>query len=468
MSTLLIIDDEESVRYSFERMFEDDFRVLTAKDGISALNILETSFIGIDVIFLDLKMPGMGGLEVLKKIKDISTHIPVIVMTAFADSDTAIEAMKEGAFDYLLKPLDGDQLREVVEKAFTSARLQKGTSCEGGIEENSEKEERIVGKSHAILDVCKMIGQVAITDLPVVIAGESGVGKELVARAIYNHSKRKGNAFIAVNCAALPEGVVESELFGCEKGAFTGAEKKRIGRFEQCNNGTIFLDEIGDMPLATQAKLLRVLQDGSFQRIGSNETIRTDVRIITASNKNLHEEVSAGRFREDLFHRLNVFSLYIPPLRDRKEDIPVLSEYFLTRVARETGRQIKGFSKDAMELIMSNKLPGNVRELKNIIRRAVVMAGGEIIGVTDLILNTDPDKTEFKDLSMVIDGLFNKTIIGDNSSYPYHDIISSVEKCLIEKALKVTKGNQVQASALLGITRVTLRKKMQEYHISSA
>ena len=470
MNTVLIVDDEKAVRYSFKRMFEDEYRILTAEDGFSALNILDTSYIGVDVVFLDVRMPGIGGIEVLKKIKDITKNIPVIVMTAFGDSDTAIEAMQEGAFDYLTKPLEGDQLKEVIEKAIASARLQHEAFCCDNIEKLSEKEGTIVGKTQAILDVCKMIGQVANTEVPVLITGESGVGKELVARAIYSYSNRKGKPFMAVNCAALPEGVVENELFGCEKGAFTGAEKRRVGRFEQCDNGVIFLDEVGDMSLSTQAKLLRVLQDGSFERVGSNETIRTDVRIIAASNKNLHDEVKNSRFREDLFHRLNVFPIYIKPLREKKEDIPLLSEYFLSRTVRETNKYIKGFSPDAINLLMSYNWPGNVRELENVIKRAVVITGGEVLGVNDVILNTESRSSgkEFQELFAVIDEIFEKTVITKNPSNSYHSILSSVEKCLIEKALKVTKGNQVQASALLGITRVTLRKKMQEYNILSA
>ncbi len=468
MRTLLIVDDDKAVRYSFKRMFEDEFRILTAEDGFSALTILDTNYIGVDVVFLDVRMPGMGGLEALKKIRDITKNIPVIMMTAFGDSDTAIEAMKEGAFDYLTKPLDGNELKEVIEKALTSARLQQEASCCVEMGKLSDKKESIVGKSQAILDVCKMTGRVSNTDVSVLITGESGVGKELVARAVYNHSTRKGRPFMAVNCAALPEGVVESELFGCEKGAFTGAEKRRIGRFEQCDRGTIFLDEIGDMSPSTQAKLLRVLHDGSFERVGSNETIRSDVRIIAASNKNLHDEVKHGRFREDLFHRLNVFSIHILPLRERKEDIPILSEYFLSRTIKETGRQIKGFSQDAIKLLMSYHWPGNVRELKNVIRRAVVIAGGEVLGVNDVILNTEPcNKEDLKELSVVIDEIFEKSFISKSPSASYHSILSSVEKCLIEKALSVTKGNQLQASELLGISRVTLRKKMQDYNIAS-
>ncbi|HDZ62511.1 MAG TPA: sigma-54-dependent Fis family transcriptional regulator [Nitrospirae bacterium] len=467
MNTLLIVDDEKAVRYSFERMFKDDHRVLTAEDGISALNILNTSYIGVDVVFLDVRMPGMGGIEVLRKIKEITKKIPVVVMTAFGDSDTAIEAMKEGAFDYLTKPLESDQLKEIIEKALTSSRLQHEASCCGETEKLSDEAETIVGKSQVILDVCKKIGQVASTDVPVLIAGESGVGKEIVAQAIYSYSNRKDKLFMAVNCAALSEGVVESELFGCEKGAFTGAEKRRIGRFEQCDKGIIFLDEIGDMSLSTQAKLLRVLQDGSFERVGSNETIRTDVRIIAASNKNLNDEVKSGRFREDLFHRLNVFSIYIKPLRERREDIQLLSEYFILKVVRETGKQIKGISPEAIKLLMSYRWPGNVRELENVIRRAAVVATGDVLDVSNISLSPEPYKKELKELSEVIENIFDKTVVTKSTPDPYHSIISSVEKSLVEKALKVTKGNQVKASALLGITRVTLRKKMQEYNIPS-
>jgi DNA-binding NtrC family response regulator len=479
--SILIVDDEKTVRYSFKVMFEDEYRVLTAEDGMSAVNVLDTSFIDVDVVFLDLKMPGMGGIEALKKIKKITKNIPVIIMTAFGDSDTAIEAMKEGAFDYLTKPLDGNQLREIIEKALTSSRLQKGAFMCKDAGELLNGVETIVGKSQAILNVCKMVGQVAETDVSVLIAGESGVGKELVARAIYNHSMRKGRPFMAVNCAALPEGIVESELFGCEQGAFTGAEKRRIGRFEQCDKGTLFLDEIGDMIPSTQAKLLRVLQDGSFERVGSNEKIWTDVRVIAASNKNLHDEARHGRFRGDLLHRLNVFSIHIVPLRERKEDIPVLSEYFLSRSIKETGKQIKGFSQDAIELLISHHWPGNVRELENVIKRASVIAAGEILDVNDLVLDTDPSTKESDDISIdvdpsikesqelneVIDGIFDTEVTLKNTPDLYHSVIADVEKRLIEKALRKTKGNQLHASALLGISRVTLRKKMQDYGISS-
>lgn len=464
MNTLLVIDDEKAVRYSFKKMFEDEYRVLTAGDGNEALSIIDNNGKDIDVIFLDVRMPGMGGLEVLGRIKEKQRRIPVILMTAFSDTEVAIKAMKEGAFDYLLKPFYDDQLKEVVEKAIASSRLQHEVFCysDGNI---SKEVETIVGKSRAILNVCKMIGQVTATDVPVLITGESGVGKEIVARAIYNHSARKGGPFIAVNCAALPEGIVETELFGCEKGAFTGAERRRIGRFEQCDGGIIFLDEIGDMSISTQAKLLRVIQDGSFERVGSSQTIRKNVRIIAASNKDLREEVKQGRFREDLFHRLNVFYIYIPPLRERKEDISALAEYFISRAGEETGKNIRGISPEAMQLLMSYDWPGNVRELRNAIRRAVVVAGSDVIDVSDIRLSHEPHKKELQELSGHIQGILGRAVETETTSGIFHCIVATVEKVLIEEALSRTKGNQLKASALLGISRVTLRKKINEYNI---
>ena len=467
MNKLLIVDDEKTVRYSFKRMFESDYEVISAENGSSALRILDSHHNSIDMIFLDVRMPGMNGIEVLKKIKERTRNTPVVVMTAFGDSDSAIEAMKEGAFDYLIKPFEDGQLKEVIEKAIISAKLHREASCCTKVEGIQADIERIVGTSQEIFNVCKMIGQVAVSNVPVLITGESGVGKEIVARAVYNHSYRKGRPFMAVNCAALAEGVVESELFGFEKGAFTGAEKRRIGRFEQCNKGILFLDEIGDMSLSTQAKLLRVLQDGRFERVGSNETIMTDVRIIAASNKNLRDEVINGRFREDLYHRLNVFSIYIPPLRERKEDIPELSEYFISRAVKENEKKIKGISPKALKLLASYSWPGNVRELENVIRRAVVVASSDIINVNDIILSPEPYKKELQELSNVIKNILDRVDATEIGTSLYRCIVTSVEKTLIKKALELTKGNQVQASEFLGITRVTLRKKIQEYNIPS-
>jgi len=466
MNTLLITDDEKAVRYSFQRMFEDEYKVLTAEDGITALKIIDEDSSNIDVVFLDVKMSGMNGLEVLRKIKKKRRNMPVVIMTAFSDSHTAIEAMKEGAFDYLIKPLDGGQLKDLIEKAVSSAKLQHAAFC-CKTKEMPVGADAILGRSKSILEVCKMTGQAAGTNVPVLVTGESGVGKELVARAIYNHSKRKDHPFMAVNCAALPEGIIESELFGSEKGAFTGADKRRIGRFEQCDGGTIFLDEIGDMNIFTQAKLLRVLQDGTFERLGSNETLKSDVRIIAASNKDLGKEVNKGKFRKDLYHRLYVLSIHIAPLRKRKEDIQELTEYFIARAAREIDKDIKGISPEAIKVLELYKWPGNIRELQNVLKRAVVFCAGEMIGIEDIDLDSTPYKKELCALSDVIDNIFESALALDNNTDIYNSVISNTEKTLIEKALSVTKGNQVKASAMLGITRVTLRKKMQAYHIHS-
>ncbi len=467
MNTLLVVDDEKSVRYSFERIFEKYYSVITAEDGNTALRVLDDNINNIDVIFLDVRMPGLNGIEVLKMIKEKIKNIPVIVMTAFTDTDIAIKAMKEGAFDYLLKPLRNEQLREVVERAISSSRLKHKAILYNEDEEISSDVEIIVGKSEVILDVCKMIGQAAVTDVPVLISGESGVGKELVARAIYNYSNRKGLHFMAVNCAALPEGIVESELFGSEKGAFTGAERMRIGRFEQCDKGTILLDEIGDLPLVTQAKLLRVLHDGTFERLGSNKTIKTNVRIISASNKDLHDEVKHGRFREDLFHRLNVFNIHMPPLRERKKDIPVLSEYFFSRTERETGKHINGISPEALDFLTSHNWPGNVRELENVLRRAAAIAGADIIGTNDIHITVQHDINEMKELADLIHSIMDRAMTAKTTDGIFRCVISSAEKILIEDALSRTKGNRFQTSELLGISRVTLRKKMRDYNIVS-
>ena len=467
MNTLLVVDDEKSVRYSFKSMFGDEYRILTAGDGIEALDIFERESGNIDVIFLDVRMPGMSGIDALRKMKEKRPNVPIVIMTAFSDSDTAIEAMKEGAFDYLVKPFYDDRLKEVIDKAIASSRLQHEAYLYNESGSYPSKAETLVGKSPAIVDVCKQIGQAAVSDVPVLISGESGTGKELVARAIYNYSARKGRTFLAVNCAALPEGVMESELFGCEKGAFTGAEQRRIGRFEQCDGGVLFLDEIGDISIPAQAKLLRVLQDGGFERLGSNVTIRTDVRIIAASNRSLCDEVSAGRFREDLFHRLNVFPINILPLRERKEDIPALTEYFISRAKRQAGRPIKGIASEALDFLTSYTWPGNVRELENIIKRAAIVAKRDIIGIDDIHLTPPAPKEELKELADAIHMIWDRAVADKKRSDIFYSVISSAEKILIQKALSRANGNKARAASMLGITRVTLRKKMHEFNIPS-
>lgn len=458
MHKILIVDDERAVRYSFERAFAEEYVIITAENGIDAIEKVEKE--QPDIVLMDIKMPVLNGIEALKKIKKTNSHIPVIMMTAFGDTDTAIDAMKESAYDYITKPFENNELRTIIEKGLTSARLLKEANC-FYVDDTPDCEVRIVGKSNAILSICKLVGQVAITNVPVILFGESGVGKELVARAIYYHSNRKNKPFISVNCAALPDPLVESELFGYEQGAFTGADRRRIGKFEQCSGGTIFLDEIGDMSRLTQSKVLRVLQDSTFERLGGNQTIKADVRIIAATNKNLPEEINKSRFRSDLYHRLNVVSIIIPPLRERREDIPILVEYFIKRANRETGYVIRGFSPDVIDALESYSWPGNVRELENTIRRAVIFSKGNILRREDLVI---PNPELSKGFREVLNHII-EDILRSGGNKPYDMIISEVEKTLIKRALELTRGNQVKASTLLGITRVTLRKKIEEHNL---
>ncbi|MDI6802084.1 MAG: sigma-54 dependent transcriptional regulator [Thermodesulfovibrionales bacterium] len=456
---ILIVDDEMAVRYSFERAFGEEYSIVTAENGMDALHKVENE--KPDLVLMDIKMPVLNGIDALKKMKGSYPNIPIIMMTAFGDTETAIEAMKDGAYDYVTKPFENSELRTIVEKGLASARLLAEASC-SRIDDTPSYAERIVGKSNAILNVCKLIGQVAHTNVPVLLVGESGVGKELVARAIYHHSNRKNKPFIAVNCAALPENLVESELFGHEHGAFTGADKRRIGRFEQCNGGTIFLDEIGDMSPMTQSKVLRVLQDSTFERLGGSQPVKVDVRVIAATNKNLPDEVKAGHFRNDLYHRLNVVSLSIPPLRERREDIPSLAEYFIKKANIDTGHNIKGIQPDALMMLENYSWTGNVRELENTIRRAVVISKGNVIGNEDLLFEKTETTGSIADaVNFIAEKIF---LSGIND--PYNEVIAEVEKALIKKALELTKGNQVKASSLLGITRVTLRKKIEEYNLN--
>jgi nitrogen regulation protein NR(I) len=467
METILIVDDDKSIRYSLKRMMEEKYSILTAQNGEEALTQIGTN--PPDLILMDIKMPGRNGIDVLKDIKSIDPKSLVILMTAYGTTETAIEAMKYGAFDYILKPFSIPQMRGLVEKALSLRKLMKGEVSYAPLARQEGEEERIIGSSPKMQEIYKMIGQVAPSDVTVLLRGESGTGKELVARAIYHHSLRSKHPFLPVNCAAIPDTLLESELFGHEKGAFTGATLRRIGKLEQCQGGTVFLDEIGDMSLSIQAKLLRALQERSFERLGGGETIRVDIRFIVATNKNLEEAIAAGRFREDLYYRLNVVSLNIPPLRERKEDIPDLVSYFLNKFNRELKKKIAGMTPPAMEKIASHGWPGNVRQLENVLKRAMVLCQGEWILEDHLSFEKEwakreTDEQRKKSLEDLMDTLFDELLIrpvppGDL------DLMSSLEKGMILRALQKTKGNQVQAALLLGINRSTLRSKMERYHI---
>src|SRR6266853_1327725 len=389
MSRLLLIDDEADVQYSFQRIFDSaEVELTTASSGEEALRLIPK--LKPDLVILDRRMGGIDGLETLRRIRQMDSKLLVILMTAYSTTQTAIEAMKLGAYDYLLKPFDVPKLKDIVFNALKAAReMREGARYDferkdRPVLQPEDLESKIVGQSEPMRQVFKLIGQFAGTDTTVLITGESGTGKELVARSIHEHSQRHDKPFLAVNCAAIPEQLLESELFGHERGAFTGATLQRIGKFEQCNRGTIFMDEIGDMTPATQTKSLRVLQSGTFERVGGNVPIQVDVRIIAATNKPLEQAVAARHFREDLFYRLNVVRIHIPPLRERREDIPLLVNYFLNKFAKDQQRAPKPAAPGVIKALEKYHWPGNVRKLENIIRRALVVAKGDAILLSDL------------------------------------------------------------------------------------
>ncbi len=468
MQTILIVDDDKSIRYSLKRMMEEKYSILTAQNGNEALDRVKEG--SPDLIIMDIKMPGRNGIDVLKEIKLIDPKSLVIIMTAYGTTETAIEAMKYGAYDYILKPFPIPQMKRLVEKALALRKLIKEEVAYTPVAPPVGEEERIVGSSPKMQEIYKMIGQVAPSDVTVLLRGESGTGKELIARAIYHHSLRSNQSFLPVNCAAIPDTLLESELFGHEKGAFTGATSRRIGKLEQCQGGTIFLDEIGDMSLSTQAKLLRVLQERSFERLGGTETIKVDIRFIVATNKDLEEAISGGNFREDLYYRLNVVSITIPPLRERKEDLTELVSYFLKKFNRELKRGTVGIIPSAMEKITFYEWPGNVRQLENALKRAMVLCQGEWILEDQLLFEKGWEKREAeeelskKNVEDLLDALFGELSNAPATSQDL-DMISNLERGLILRALQKTKGNQLKAAMLLGIHRSTLRGKMEKYNI---
>ena len=473
MNKLLLIDDETDVQYSFQRIFDSpDVEMATASSGEEGLALLPQ--FKPDLVIMDIRMEGISGMETLRRIRQIDSKQLVILMTAYGTTQTAIEAMKLGAYDYLLKPFDIPRLKELVANAFKAARDMKQVVSYQPLLEKEDYEQGIIGRSEPMQQVFKFIGQVAASDATALVTGESGTGKELVARAIYHHSNRSEQPFLAVNCAAIPEQLLESELFGHEKGSFTGATVQRIGKFEQCNHGTIFLDEIGDMTPATQTKILRVLQNDTCERVGGNSPIQVDVRIIAATNKPLEAAVAAKQFREDLFYRLNVVRIQIPPLRDRREDIPLLVNYFLKKFAREQQRAPKSVAASVIKTLEKYHWPGNVRELENAIRRAHVMAKSDAILLADL-------PPEISGLNSGASMPAISSVAGDAATTdaaalarqlfqwarrdPKLKIIPAVERELVVQALKETNDNQIQAAKLLGITRATLRKRIEKFGI---
>ncbi len=465
MHRILIVDDELGVRDSFQTAFGKEHRVETAVDGTAAIEAIARD--PPDLVLMDIQMPGISGIEALRAIKQSYPEVPVVMMTAYGDTQKAIEAMKLGALDYLLKPVRRSDVQHAVAKAFRMRRVLQKPNL-SYLEQGAGGEENLlVGNSEPMVEVYKRIGQVAQTDVPVLIHGESGTGKQLVARAIYQNSHRSTGPFAVANCAALPETLLETELFGYERGTFAGASD-RLGKFELCSEGTLLLDEIADMSLIAQAKVLRVLQDGELQKVGGGDNIRIDVRILAATNKNLEEEIRLGRFREDLFHRINVVCLEIPPLRDRKQDIPGLVRYMIACFNRQLRVAIEGYAPDFVEQLQSYDWPGNVRELENVVKKAMAVCQTNILSANDCRLPRRaeidlPEVGREQDLSQVARRVLRREFAA--SDHPLDDCVRQVEKALIEEALEITNGNQLRASLLLGIARTTLRKKIEDYGI---
>jgi DNA-binding NtrC family response regulator len=462
LKKILIVDDEETVRYSFRKLFRDpDCVISEAGNGLEALSSIKKDMP--DLVLMDIEMPGLGGLDAIQRIKAINPQLPVIIITAFGTSERVIAAMKYGAYEYLEKPFDVGRLKEVIEEALEMKRLSDEVNTVEIHPSDTHTGEQIVGMSSAIKEVYKMIGRVAASDVSVLLTGESGTGKELVAKAIHRYSDRSDKPFIAINCAAIPDTLLESELFGFEKGSFTDASHMKEGKFEMADKGTLFLDEVADMSLTLQAKLLRVLQEGTFERIGSNKVIKVNVRVISATNKNLENAIINKTFREDLYYRLKVISITLPPLRVHPEDIPLLTNYFLSRHCQEMKKPLVTVPPETMEGLLKYAWPGNVRELENLLKRALLLSKSNII-TPDLIqvemnsTQSSPSAATLHETSSLI-----PTNMDDYEGRLFKHVIEQVEKELIEKALAHSKGNQVRTAKLLGISRAMLHERMEKF-----
>ena len=475
MEKILLIDDDEGLIHFLGRFFQrKGYEVSSCLSGTSAIEKIENE--SFDLILLDYKMPDLNGIDILIRIKESQVKTPVIIMTAYGTTELAIEAMKRGAYDYLVKPFERKELSRVVSEALVVNRQMKEMvsfpdSVSPVLPASAKASLQIIGNSKKMQDVYKIIGQIAEKDVPVLITGESGTGKELVARAIYHHSRRNQKPFIAVNCAAIPDNLFESELFGYERGAFTGAERTYIGKLERCDGGTFFLDEIGDLSLPLQAKLLRVLQEGEIERLGGSGTITVNVRMVAASNKDLKKEVERGTFREDLYWRLKVISIDLPPLRERTEDINALADYFLYRFSSEYNKHIHYISEGTRNKFISYSWPGNVRELENCIRRAILLCTGDIISEEQFAFLGNREEHPLQSLNreQLLSRLRDKLedIVPDilklSKENIHANIIEMVEETLILKALEQCGNNQVKAAGMLGISRNTLRHRLKKF-----
>ncbi len=468
MRSILIIDDDDQLRKSFEKLLtEEGYRVTGAASGEDGLIALDAAMP--DLVILDMRLPGMNGFETFKKIHDANPRLPVIIMTAYGTTEIAIEATKMGAFDYILKPFEIPDMLDVIHKAIEAARFMHQPVL---MDASPDKPTRdaIIGRSPAMQEVYKAIGRVTTTDATVLIRGASGTGKELVARAVYQHSLRKNMPFLIINCVAIPETLLESELFGYEKGAFTGAGHRRIGKIEQAHRGTIFLDEIGDMPFTLQSKMLRLLQEKSVERLGGRETVPVDVRIIAATNRNLETAIREGRFREDLYYRLEVVTIKLPRLADRPEDIRDLTDYFLARYSAEAGADNPGITDIAIGVLLSHQWPGNVRELSNVIQKALIFNRGTPLSAEDIQRAIGEkeavrEKEERRDLEDLIRELTAEAIAKGDGENLFESLTERFAAIVIRETLRISDGNRSRAAKLLGVSRPTLHAKIEKYNL---
>jgi nitrogen regulation protein NR(I) len=465
MRAILIIDDDDQLRKSFHKLLsEEGYRAEAAASGEAGLEIIQNQLP--DLVIVDIRLPGMSGLETFEAIHALEPKLPVIIMTAFGTTETAIEATKMGAFDYILKPFEIPDMLTVIKQALAAGRFMR-TPVKMDVAPDEAAEEAIVGRSKSMQNVYKAIGRVSSTDATVLIRGESGTGKELVARAIYQHSLRAEKPFLVINCVAIPENLLESELFGYEKGAFTGAAHRRVGKIEQAHGGTVFLDEIGDMPFSIQSKILRLLQEKSIERLGGRQTIPADVRILAATNRDLETALAEGRFREDLYYRLKVVTISLPPLRERPEDIAQLTDFFLTRYASELGMENPGITKDAVASLTSNPWPGNVRELANTIQKALIFSRGAPIQAEDVIQALSGEKIarEFEPpaAEAVIRRWMRNFMTSEAEKDTFEKIMDHFAGLLVSETLNLTGGNRSRAAKLLGLSRPTLHSKIEKY-----
>lgn len=471
MSRILIIDDDKQLGLSFAKILTlEGYKPTNAFTGGKGIEAVKAE--APDLVILDIRLPDLNGLQVFEIIHELYPKLPVIIITAYSSTETAIGAIQRGAYDYIYKPFDVPKMLELIEKALVAGRCMSSPVDVNPGAEIFAGREALVGNGNRMLEVYKAIGRVSPTDATVLIRGESGTGKELVSRAIYNHSLRADKPFMVINCVAIPETLLESELFGYEKGTFTGAVHRRVGKIEQAKAGTVFLDEIGDMPLNIQAKFLRLLQENSIERLGGKETIDVDVRIIAATNKDLEAAVAEGRFREDLYYRLQVVTITMPPLRERKEDINILVEYLLERLSAELSVSNPGISPEALLRINQYDWPGNIRELSNILKKALIFNRGAPLQPEDINLSgqqetgggsNDP-QTSIKTIRPWIHAVFR----AEKQERLFDSCIDHVSALLVQEALVLTRGNRSRAAKLLGMSRPTLHAKIEKYNLGSA